>query len=139
MFSPPIGGENNFQYFKENFFARSKNIFEIPIFKLFMFKSQTKKISAAQIQHLADLARLKINDKETEQYSRELSAILHYVKKLNRVKTEKVSPTAQAVELENVFRADQIDSTYSQKTRKSIINQAPEKQGDLIKVKAIFE
>jgi aspartyl-tRNA(Asn)/glutamyl-tRNA(Gln) amidotransferase subunit C len=98
-----------------------------------------KKISTKEIQHLADLARLKISNQEIKKYTKELSAILDYVTQLNSVKTDKISPTAQVIESENVFRNDLVDLDYTKQTKDRIIKNALEKQDNLFKVKTVFE
>lgn len=104
-----------------------------------MSKTTDKKISTKEIQHLADLARLKVDKKEMEKYAEELSEILVYVEQLNAIKTDKISPTAQVVELENTFRTDKVDLDYTSKTKEEIINNSPDKKDNLFKVKTVFE
>ncbi|MFH0851661.1 MAG: Asp-tRNA(Asn)/Glu-tRNA(Gln) amidotransferase subunit GatC [Candidatus Peregrinibacteria bacterium] len=65
-------------------------------------------LSPAQVRHIAKLARLQISDAEVEKFGRELSAILDYVAKLQKVSTKDVVPTAQITGLSNVFREDVI-------------------------------
>jgi len=98
-----------------------------------------KKISIQEIKHLADLARLKVSESEVKKYASDLSEILDYVAELNEIDTQKISPTAQVVETENVFKDDLVDLDYSKKTQEKIIKNAPESQDNLFKVKTVFE
>jgi len=66
-------------------------------------------LTAAQVRHIAKLARLEISDDEVEKYAKELSAILDYVEKLKEVKTDGVEPTAQVTGQANVLREDAIE------------------------------
>jgi len=64
------------------------------------------KITANEVEYVANLARLRFEEKEIEKFSRQLSDILVYVDKLNQIDTENVEPMAHAVELNNAFRED---------------------------------
>ena len=99
----------------------------------------TKKISIQEIKHLADLARLKIDESEVKKYASDLSEILVYVAELKEIDTQKISPTAQVVETENVFKNDLVDLDYTVKTKEKIIKNSPESQDNLFKVKTVFE
>ena len=65
-------------------------------------------LTPAQVRHIAKLARLTIKDDEVEKFSRELSAILDYVAKLQEVDTKNVEPARQVTGLADVYRADEI-------------------------------
>ena len=65
-------------------------------------------ISKKEVSHIAKLARLKLTEEELEKYSRELSVILDYVRELEKVKTEGVSPTSHPLEISLPLRKDEI-------------------------------
>ena len=46
------------------------------------------KLTPEQVRHIAQLARLKLNDEEVEKFSHELTDILDWVEMLNEVDTE---------------------------------------------------
>ena len=91
-----------------------------------------------QVQHLAKLSRLELNEAEVKKFQGQLSAILSYVEKLREVETEGVEPTAQVTGLENVAREDETD-TFNEETKKSVLANVPKKKGDCVEVKAVFE
>ena len=66
-------------------------------------------LSAAQVRHIAKLARLEIGDDEVEKYAKELSAILAYIDQLSAVDTSKVQATAQVTGITNGMQPDQIN------------------------------
>ena len=70
-------------------------------------------ISAAQVEHVAQLARLALSDEEKQRLTEQLNAILTYMEQLNEVSTEGVEPTAHALDLVNVFRDDMVRQTLS--------------------------
>lgn len=66
------------------------------------------KLTAAQVRHIAKLARLEIGDDEVETYAKELSAILSYIHQLSEVDTSTVQATAQVTGICNGMRRDEI-------------------------------
>ena len=63
-------------------------------------------ISVADVEHVARLARLELNEEEKNLFACQMGAILGYVEKLKELDTEGVLPTSHAVPMENSFRAD---------------------------------
>jgi aspartyl-tRNA(Asn)/glutamyl-tRNA(Gln) amidotransferase subunit C len=66
------------------------------------------KITRAEVEHVAKLARLELTDEEKETFTGQMDAILAYVDKLNELDTSNIIPTAHAVPMENAFREDQV-------------------------------
>jgi aspartyl-tRNA(Asn)/glutamyl-tRNA(Gln) amidotransferase subunit C len=64
------------------------------------------KITRAEVEHVANLARLELSDEEKETFTGQMDAILAYVEKLNELDTTSIVPTAHAVPMENAFRDD---------------------------------
>lgn len=65
------------------------------------------KISTQEVAHVARLARLTINDAQLDLLAAQLGDILAYVETLNHLDTSGVEPTSHAVDICNVFRADE--------------------------------
>ncbi len=59
-----------------------------------------------EVAHIAALARLDLTAEETDQYQRQLSAILDYAANLDELDLDGVPPTTQAVPRQNVMRPD---------------------------------
>ena len=95
------------------------------------------KITKKQVEYVAGLARLGINQKEKEKFAEGLSAVLEFVDKLSQVKTEKIEPTAQATGLENITRQDK-GRVKSARERKKLLDAAPETKDGYVKVKAVL-
>lgn len=91
-----------------------------------------------EIEHLADLARLQLDEGDIDQYGEQMDSILEYVQKLGQLDTEGVDEFAHAVEGENVFRDDEAEKCDSD-VRESAIELFPNKEGDLLEVQAVFE
>jgi aspartyl-tRNA(Asn)/glutamyl-tRNA(Gln) amidotransferase subunit C len=65
------------------------------------------KITRAEVEHVARLARLELSNEEKETFTGQMDAILAYVDKLNELDTSGIVPTAHAVPMENAFRDDE--------------------------------
>ncbi|KKS42727.1 MAG: Glutamyl-tRNA(Gln) amidotransferase subunit C [candidate division CPR1 bacterium GW2011_GWA2_42_17] len=93
-------------------------------------------IDIKQIEHLAELARLKVSDEEKEKMAGELSAILGFVEKLDQADVAGVLPTGNAAGIFNAMRQDAVDQYDKQK---ELVEAAPASKDNLVKVKAVFE
>ena len=72
---------------------------------------KSKSISVALIKHVAKLANLPLSDEEIALFLVQLSAILDFVGKLQKIDTKGIKETSQVTGLENVFREDEIDAS----------------------------
>jgi aspartyl-tRNA(Asn)/glutamyl-tRNA(Gln) amidotransferase subunit C len=68
-------------------------------------------ISRSDIEKVALLARLHLTEAELETITGQLAQIVGYVDQLAEVNTGGVEPMAHAIELENVFRDDQVSAS----------------------------
>ena len=96
------------------------------------------KLTKEEIEHLGLLARLSLTEEEKAQYAVELSAILEFVEQLQEVDTTDVEPTSQVTGLEDVYR-DDVAVPQSREVMKKIVEQFPDREGDLLKVPGVFE
>jgi len=65
------------------------------------------RLTRADVEHVARLARLALDDDEVEQFTRELAVILDHADQVASLDTADVPPTAHPLPLVNVFRADE--------------------------------
>lgn len=93
-------------------------------------------LSREQVLHIAELARLKLTDEETDLFVEQLSAILAYAEQLNDLDTDAIPPTAQVLTLRNVLRDDTVQPCL---TPEEALANAPGRQDDYFKVRAILE
>src|SRR5438445_6516159 len=63
-------------------------------------------LSRADVDHVAMLARLGLDDAETERLGLELEKILEHISRLQQVDTSALTETAQVGDLVNVMRDD---------------------------------
>jgi aspartyl-tRNA(Asn)/glutamyl-tRNA(Gln) amidotransferase subunit C len=97
--------------------------------------SQTR-ITLAEVEHVARLARLDIAPDEQERMRGQLDAILGYVEQLRQVDTAGVEPTAHVLPLVNVFREDEVQPSYPEE---AMLANAPELQDGQFRVPRILE
>ncbi|MBU1170298.1 MAG: Asp-tRNA(Asn)/Glu-tRNA(Gln) amidotransferase subunit GatC [Proteobacteria bacterium] len=64
------------------------------------------KISAKEVQNVAELARLELDEALTAKLADQIGSILNYVDTLKKVDTTGVPPTNHALSLSNAFRED---------------------------------
>jgi aspartyl-tRNA(Asn)/glutamyl-tRNA(Gln) amidotransferase subunit C len=94
------------------------------------------RITKQDVENVAKLARLEITETEKEAFTQQLSGILSYVEKLNKLKTAGVEPTATVLGQSNVFREDQ--ARPSLPVEKAVAN-APESADGFFVVPKIIE
>ena len=83
------------------------------------------------INKIAKLARLKLTPEEGAKMTQNLSAILDYVKNLEKLDTKNVEPTSHVLNLENVYRPDEVKKSL---TRDKVLKHAPAHDGFFFKV-----
>ena len=66
----------------------------------------TQKITAADVRHVATLARLDVTDEEVELFAGQLAAVLEHAEDVEALDTAGVPPTAHPLPLVNVLRDD---------------------------------
>jgi aspartyl-tRNA(Asn)/glutamyl-tRNA(Gln) amidotransferase subunit C len=93
-----------------------------------------------EIQHIADLARIKITPQEGERLKKDLSSILDYIDQLNKIDTAGVEPLYQTTGLVNSVRPDEPRGEFvmDDKLNERLLGQAPHKENRFIKVKAVL-
>ncbi len=95
-----------------------------------------KKISRAQVRNVAKLSRLELTESEVKEFSGQLSAILDYMEKMNKLDTDNVEPLAHCLPISNCFREDAVRESLG--TEKTLAN-APQRDGDFFKVPKIID
>ncbi|MFQ5674187.1 MAG: Asp-tRNA(Asn)/Glu-tRNA(Gln) amidotransferase subunit GatC [Nitrospinales bacterium] len=73
------------------------------------------------VDRIAALARLRLDDAEKTRLASDLEKILEYIDQLNRLDTADVEPTSHVLPIHNVFRED----TPGKKHVDGLIDQAP--------------
>jgi len=94
------------------------------------------KITVADVEYVARLARLELTTGEKELYAGQMDAILDYVEKLKELNTDGVEPTSHAVPMENAFREDVVQPPIG--LEQALAN-APGRAGSFFAVPKVIE
>ena len=97
------------------------------------------KIKKDEVEHIAKLAKLQLNETEVELYQKQLGAILDYVDMIKKLKLpEDSEQMAHVSGLVNVFRVDEVEGCDTA-TRKRIVESFPRHEGELLESPTVFE
>ncbi len=93
-------------------------------------------LTTAEVQHVAELAKLSLSEAEVAQYTEQLSTILDYADSLREVDTSSVPPTPYVLPVSNVMRADEPQPSLP--VEEALAN-APDSERGFFRVRAVFE
>ena len=94
------------------------------------------KLSLAQVEHVADLARLALTEEEKELFREQLSSILAHAERLQRLDTGAIPPTATVLPLQNVLRDDEVRPSLP---REDALANAPRVEDAYFRVPVVLE
>jgi aspartyl-tRNA(Asn)/glutamyl-tRNA(Gln) amidotransferase subunit C len=94
------------------------------------------KLSREEVLHIAKLARVGVTDEDVERLREQLSDILENFEILRQVDTTDVPPTAQPNPLQNVTKDDRVAGSLPPE---QVLANAPKKEGEYFRVKAVLE
>lgn len=92
-------------------------------------------ITQDDVRHAAKLSRLALTDREIDQFTGQLGAILTYIQKLNELDVQDVRPMPHALDQHNVFRDDQPAPGLAPD---AALTNAPAKEGPFFKVPKVL-
>jgi aspartyl-tRNA(Asn)/glutamyl-tRNA(Gln) amidotransferase subunit C len=94
------------------------------------------KIDRKEVEHVAQLARLRFDEAQLEMFMQQMNSILEYFDKLQDLDTSDIEPTSHAVVMNNVFRDDVAEKLFD---KNLMLENAPEKEKGCFKVPKIIE
>ena len=94
------------------------------------------KLSREEVIHIAALARMGLSEAEIEKAREQLSNILENFEVLKEIDTTDVPPTAQSIALRNVMRDD---IPCESLTAEQVLANAPDREGNLFKLRPVLE
>jgi aspartyl-tRNA(Asn)/glutamyl-tRNA(Gln) amidotransferase subunit C len=94
------------------------------------------KLSLAEVEIIAELAKLTLTDEEKAVFQEQLSEVLEYAEMLQQLDTTGIPPTTSALPLSNVMRADLVRPSLS--NEEALFN-APEAEDGSFKVRAVLD
>ena len=93
------------------------------------------KITKEEVNKVAHLARLELNEDEINNHAEQLEKILQYINQLEKIDTYEVPGTTRAIEVFNVFRKDEKKNS---ECIEEILNLGPSKEDKYFKVPKII-
>ena len=94
------------------------------------------RITKETIEHIANLARLNISEKEKGKLITEMQTVVSYFDKLGELDTTGIEPTRYLLDIKNVFRTDEADKSFD---RERILANAPSQGNGCFKVPKVVE
>ncbi len=88
------------------------------------------------VRHLADLARIELDESEVVRFTEQLGVILDSVAKISSAIDENTPSTSHPIPLTNVFREDVIEPSLSQE---QALSGAPDQGQGRFRVAAILD
>jgi aspartyl-tRNA(Asn)/glutamyl-tRNA(Gln) amidotransferase subunit C len=93
-------------------------------------------ISREEVLHIAKLAKLKLTDDEVVAFQKQLSEILEYFKKLEKIDTTTLSPMKHVLDVHSVLRPDEpIDSLPIE----DVLKNAPQRRDRFFQVPKVVD
>lgn len=80
-------------------------------------------ISEKTVEYVAELSRIKLDDKQIPLMAEELIKILQYMEILKNVNTENIEPLSHVLPITNSLRPDEVQTPFE---REILLQNAPE-------------
>jgi aspartyl-tRNA(Asn)/glutamyl-tRNA(Gln) amidotransferase subunit C len=93
-------------------------------------------LTRADVEHVAQLARLALTDDELERFTEQLGVILEHAAQVAALDTAGVEPTAHPLPLVNVLRADDVRPSLDPS---EVLAMAPASEDGRFRVPRILE
>lgn len=93
-------------------------------------------VSKEEILHIANLARLNLEENEIEKYIDNLEDILNFANIVNNAPTEGLNITIGANEAKNVFRKDEIEVFED---NSALLQNAPSQDQNMFKIPKVIQ
>jgi len=88
------------------------------------------------VKHISKLARISLDENKAESLSKDLTSIMKFIEKLNKLNTDKVKPLTSIVNASLKSRSDEIKDG---KIRDQILKNSPKSNEEFFVVPKIIE
>lgn len=92
-------------------------------------------VNNKQVEQIAKLARLKFDENEIENLTKDMNKILDYMDQLNELDTDNIEPLSHPLDLSNVMREDNLKESIS---REEVFKNAPSHNEEFFKVPKVI-
>ena len=79
------------------------------------------------VKHISKLARISLDEKKIDNLSKDLTSIMKFIEKLNKINTDKITPLTSIINASLRSRKDEIKDD---KIRDQILKNSPEKNDE---------
>ena len=95
-----------------------------------------QRLDSEEVRDIARLARIGMTEAEVELMRGQLSNILRHFDSLQELDTDDVEPTGHSADVETVVRDDTVAASIG---REEALSNAPRRDGDFVRVRAVLE
>ena len=99
----------------------------------------SNKINEKTLEHLAELARIKIGKKQEGKLLKDILEILAYFEQLGELDTENVRPMDGGTENKNILAEDDKLKRKIDFNKERAVGDFPENEGGFLKIPPVFE
>ena len=92
-------------------------------------------LTRADVEKVSLLARLRLSEAELDTMTAQLSRIVGYIEQLGELNTDNVQPMAHALDMHNVFAADELGQSLP---RGAALANAPKRDDECYRVPAVL-
>jgi aspartyl-tRNA(Asn)/glutamyl-tRNA(Gln) amidotransferase subunit C len=93
-------------------------------------------ITQKDVEYVAALAQLNLDEETTQRLVKEMGDILSYMDKLSELDTDSIEPMMHVMEISNIFREDEVGESLN---RDKALDLAPKTDGEYYLVPRILE
>lgn len=94
------------------------------------------KIDNDEVEYIANLSRIRLNEHERKMFVHQLSNILSYIEKLDTLDTKNIAPMAYTNKITNVLREDKLELSIP---IQDVLLNAPATKSGFFKVPKVIE
>ena len=88
------------------------------------------------VKHISKLARISLDEKKIDSLSKDLTAIMRFIEKLNKLNTDNIGPLTSIINTSLKSRKDEVRDG---KIRDEILKNSPEKNDEFFVVPKVIE
>jgi len=88
------------------------------------------------VKHISKLAKISLDEKKITTLSKDLTAIMKFIEKLNKINTDKIDPLTSIIDTSLKPRKDEVKDG---KIRDQILKNSPEKNEEFFVVPKVIE
>ena len=93
-------------------------------------------IDKETVKHISKLAKISLEDKKIESLSKDLTSIMKFIEKLNKLNTDKIVPLTSIIDASLKSRKDEVKDG---KIRDQVLKNSPEKNDEFFVVPKVIE